>query len=92
MQTCATCRYFMLRENDDNGNGDCVRYPPKHIISGYDIVELEATDKAPVITMPSGVPARPLSMWLVEPKYTSAYDGVREGLGCGEWRVKEEVH
>jgi hypothetical protein len=88
MQTCATCHYFVLRE-DDQEFGDCRRFPPQTIVAGYDVMELEATDKVPVITMPSGVPARPLSMWLIKPNHAAAFGGVNITLWCGEWAAEK---
>jgi len=93
VKTCATCRYFVLHEathGEQLNLGDCRRYPPKHIVMEYKVVEFDATDKAPMIATAAGVPARPLSMWLLQPQYSSSYDGTSEGLTCGEWRGKED--
>lgn len=83
METCATCRYFKLRD-ETSDKGDCVRFPPQHIIAGFRVVELEPVD-APKIATPAGVAPRPLSMWLLDPEYASAYNGTNAGLTCGEW-------
>lgn len=96
MQTCATCCFFVVRSDDRQTTkgtilGDCIRFPPEHIISGYRIAELEANSEQGIIAA-SGVPARPLSLWFIEPEYASAFRGVNVNLKCGEWKELEHLN